>query len=535
MLGQILSPPNRALIQPRLGETDLGLLQLTGPTRATFAEFSPLITGNGFSVGISGGAGTQETYGVETSAAVLQGPVSLALGQFHFETDGFLPNNFVSHDIYALEARAALGPSLNLFTELRHRDSKWGDRVIEFGDEILPNRRQGLQSDSARAALHYKAAPGHDLVAVGTWTDVDETVDDLFPSREAPVDIDQDPAQEGYGLEARYFGRFGRTRATVGGGLSRVDVDEMFSCSGDCNPDRPGLESDELRLPDNFEYRGAFAYVTSEIVDGVEATLGLSFSDFEQSRFFASEVGPKAGIRIALTENLEFRAAYAKTLQRPLILDQTVEPTTIAGFDQFFDDFGGAAAELAAVGVDARPRPNLWIGASAVRRWIDTPVRVLSPPDDTFFEIEGTRETTIGGYVNATLGDHWALALDARHERFRLEEEESDLPDQVQTTFVPLSLRWFDGSGLFTSLDAAYVRQSITGPFNAPERHDDGFLLGGSAGYRLANGRGVIALEGRNLLNQDLEIRDQIFNTPRPQGPLYARELAIFLTGTFVW
>ena len=109
MLGQILSPPNRALIQPRLGETDLGLLQATGPTRATFAEFSPLITGNGVSLGISGGAGTQDTYGVETSAAVLQGPVSLAVGQFHFETDGFLPNNFVTHDIYALEGRAAAG------------------------------------------------------------------------------------------------------------------------------------------------------------------------------------------------------------------------------------------------------------------------------------------------------------------------------------------------------------------------------------------------------------------------------------------
>ena len=113
--------------------------------------------------------------------------------------------------------------------------------------------------------------------------------------------------------------------------------------------------------------------------------------------------------------------------------------------------------------------------------------------------------------------------------------EESNLPDQVNTTAVPLSLRWFDESGLSPRSTPPTSTSPSPRPPSAPQRDEDGLLLGGSVGYRLANGRGVIALEGRNLLDQDLEIRDQTFNTPRPQGPLYARDLAIFLTGTFVW
>ena len=100
---------------------------------------------------------------------------------------------------------------------------------------------------------------------------------------------------------------------------------------------------------------------------------------------------------------------------------------------------------------------------------------------------------------------------------------------------MPLSLRWFSASGLFTSVDAAYVRQSITEFPGAPERSSDGILLGGSIGYRLPNGRGVITLEGGNLLDQDLGFRDQIFNTARLQDTLYPRERSLFLTGTFVW
>ncbi len=181
--------------------------------------------------------------------------------------------------------------------------------------------------------------------------------------------------------------------------------------------------------------------------------------------------------------------------------------------------------------MDVRARPNLWIGASAMRRWLASPFA-----QDGDILVEDTHETTVGGYVNTTLGDRWALSFEARNEHFRLDEAaNSDLPDEVSTTALPLSLRWFGASGLFASIDATYVYQSIRQTADAPDASDDGLLLGGSVGYRLPNGRGVVTLAGGNLLDQELEIRDQVFNTARPQGPLYARDFTLFLTGTFVW
>jgi hypothetical protein len=45
----------------------------------------------------------------------------------------------------------------------------------------------------------------------------------------------------------------------------------------------------------------------------------------------------------------------------------------------------------------------------------------------------------------------------------------------------------------------------------------------------------MVTLAAGNLLDRQLEISDATFNTPSPQGPLFARERTILLTGTVVW
>jgi tetratricopeptide (TPR) repeat protein len=55
---QLLSPPSKTPVQPELAENDLALLDTTGPSRVTFAEFSPLFDADGFRFDASGLAGT---------------------------------------------------------------------------------------------------------------------------------------------------------------------------------------------------------------------------------------------------------------------------------------------------------------------------------------------------------------------------------------------------------------------------------------------------------------------------------------------
>lgn len=533
MLADIFSPPNRALPQPRLAEGRLGLLQSTGPTRATFAEFSPLVTGNGVSVGLSGGFGTQNTYGLETAVAVLQGPFSLAAGQFLSATDGTLPNNGARDEIYAVEGRAQIGPQLNLFTELRYRTSETGDRAVDFGNVTLPNERVTRDRSSARAALHYAAAPGQDLVVVGTWSDLDDVTSNCLPGEDDEwLNLEFRQPQKSLGAEARYFGRFGRTQVTAGGSIASVDLKQQSDATvrGGCGAGAPWI-SDTVGPPPEattMEAQAAFAYAVSDLSERVEATVGLSFGHFERGEYATSEVDPKLGLRVRLNEGLEFRAAYAETLARPLILDQTVEPTTIAGFNQFYDDTAGTTAKLAGLGADARAGADLWLGAAATRRWIDTPLFGT----DTF---SGKDETTLSGYVNATLGDDWAVAFEIWKQRFQADDGDPNLPAKVDTTLVPISARWFGECGLFTSIDASWIRQSWTQEARSPSASDSGVLLGGSVGYRFPNGRGIITLSAGNLLDQRLAVGDPTFATASPQGPLYPRERTIVLGGTVVW
>ena len=130
----------------------------------------------------------------------------------------------------------------------------------------------------------------------------------------------------------------------------------MPTLLGDCAaPPDEVLESPAAKTK---ESRSAFAYLTSKISERVEATIGVSVNEFEQSTYSASnrpEDRPEGRADRGHCASRRLRRDAGASL----VLDQTVEPTTIAGFNQFYDDFDGAAAKLAAVGVDVRARPNL--------------------------------------------------------------------------------------------------------------------------------------------------------------------------------
>ena len=69
-----------------------------------------------------------------------------------------------------------------------------------------------------------------------------------------------------------------------------------------------------------------------------------------------------------------FAALLFRTLKRNFVSDQTLEPTTIAGFAQFFDDFDRTDAWTAAVGADVRVADSFWMGAEYLYRSLEIPV-----------------------------------------------------------------------------------------------------------------------------------------------------------------
>jgi hypothetical protein len=124
-------------------------------------------------------------------------------------------------------------------------------------------------------------------------------------------------------------------------------------------------------------------------------TAGLSYDDFEQDPIDVDEVNPKLGLQWDITNRLRLRAAYMQTVKRALVVDQTLEPTQVAGFNQFFDDFDATEAERYGVGLDVKFSRDLYGGVEVSQRNLDIPAVI----NETDVVIEEQRENLYGAYL----------------------------------------------------------------------------------------------------------------------------------------
>ena len=102
-------------------------------------------------------------------------------------------------------------------------------------------------------------------------------------------------------------------------------------------------------------------------------TLGLSYDSFEESAIDSSDVNPKVGLEWNITDYLRVRLAAFRTIKPALVANQTIQPTQVAGFNQFFDDENGTKSWRYGFGVDAKIAANLYAGAEFSRRDLDDP------------------------------------------------------------------------------------------------------------------------------------------------------------------
>ena len=116
------------------------------------------------------------------------------------------------------------------------------------------------------------------------------------------------------------------------------------------------------------------------------------------------------------TDRLTLRAAAFRTVKSNIVAQQTIEPTTVAGFNQVFDDFNGTKADQAGIGADYRLTQDVTVGVRG-----DVP-RHLRAPIDSSDDSDITRdaaEATAHGYLYWTATDRVAFTIELRGGRFR--------------------------------------------------------------------------------------------------------------------
>jgi tetratricopeptide (TPR) repeat protein len=483
---QLLQDININPIQPRLSATGLNIVN-AGPFRFGLNEYTPLFERNQAQLNLSGEIGNHSTLAGEAVGSAVYDRFSLSAGHFDYNTDGFRRNNDLKHEVTNVFAQAALTPELNVQTELFRQRTENGDIALDFDPEDYSrSSRTRLDEDFARLGVRYSPSSVTDVLGSVIFSDTDE--------RQVGARLTAD----GWQAETEVLTRGEIWNLTTGFASYQQNRDLRL----DFLPDQPGL--------DVTQYSG-FAYGVVRFPDPLAWTIGLSIDDFDQENVHEFKLNPKFGAQWNVTEKVRLKAAVFRSLKPALIGSRTIQPTQVAGFNQFFDDPAGTESWNYAVGADVRLTETVYSGAEYTHRSLQEPAfDVIAGTFDRF----DADEDIIRGYLYYTPHPFWAVGGEVVYDIFDTESEPvPGIPTQAETLSLPVSLRFFHPSGLFSAITATFVHQDVSAATDEPEGHDSFFLLDAGIGFQLPQRRGRISFEAINILDSKFDYLDDDYRT----------------------
>lgn len=491
---QLLQPINVNPVQPQFTVTDLGVLPRAGPAEASFNEFSPLFETEKPQLLVSGIIGDNDTVGDETVLSGLYGKLSYSLGQFHLESDGFRENNDVEHDIFNTYAQIALTPKLNLQAEFNRRITDQGELRLAFDvDDFDPGARSNARESSARLGGRYAISPYSDVIVSLIGIQFKARLDRIRETGTQISRVDEDA----YQIEGQYLFQGNRFNITAGLGGFSNDIDRR----------RVVGSSPTMAFDTEVDQENAYLYTTTFIPRKLAWTIGIGYDGLKRDgptieRSRIQRWNPKFGLQWDATDRLRVRLAAFRTLKRGVLVNQTIEPTQIAGFNQFFDDPSATRAWRYGVGLDARFTDDLYGGFELSRRELEI------PSEDLLLNLD---EDVFRSYLYWTPHSNWAFSAEYRFDKFQQDQDGRGFPEELQTLRLPLMARYFDPSGWFAEFGTIYVHQDVD---RFPESTsasgiEDFVVLDAAVGYRLPKRRGILSVETTNLLDEDLMFQDE--------------------------
>lgn len=519
---QLLQPINITPVQPQQAETNLLILDGAGPGNPSFNEYNPLFVRNRAALQLSGVVGTDSTLGDEIIVSGLHNNVSGSLGQFHFETDGIRNNANLRQDLLNGFMQIKLSQKHNLQAEARNRKTSAGDVASKIRpQDESDNLRRKIKENSLRLGYHFDVNPNINLITSIIYKDRNEnaifhTVRD-FSSFTQATEIKIDTYSEAWTTEAQYLINERYYNLVAGGGYYQIDHTGEDSEDFLFGMDRERITT----LRNDFEQNNYSLYLYSQVKypQKVDWTLGLSadfFNDTRLSEFNTNQINPKFGMMLNVTPATTLRFAWFRILKQPLAVNQTIQPTQVAGFNQFYDDFDGTDADQYGVGIDHRFSTTLLGGVEHSHRNLLVPTSVTSgfPRTLAFFN-ETRTEDLSRAYLYWTLGKNLALSSE-----YSFEDLSRDLNSEVisqnsaikvRTHRIPLGINYYDPSGLFMLCSASFIAQNAEFPIDieSTEKFDDQFwIVDASIGYRFPKRLGTASLVLKNILDQRFRFKN---------------------------
>jgi tetratricopeptide (TPR) repeat protein len=544
---QLLAPVTNTPLQPRLAESNLMLISSGGPGTASFNEFNPLFNRDGISFLASGMAGQQGTSAGDVVVSGISGRASYSLGYSKFKTDGFRVNADQDDEIGNAFVQFDLTPQTSVQAEYRSRKTEWGDLQQKFfTDNFSTTLRNTVDSDTYRLGVRHAFSPSSTLIGsfIRQTRDTGFRVSEpailfgpivLVPDRDVAVGI----PETAKGAEMQHLYRSDRFNLRSGLGYFEVDrTDNVDVTLFDFTlpPPAPPITFPVFPLPTTVtnastRHVNVYSYGTLALAENAQLVLGMSYDSVNGS--LASESGhqfnPKLGLIWNATPATTVRAAAFRVLKRTLITNQTLEPTEVAGFNQFYDDANFTESKRYGVALDHKFSTTLFAGLEASKRdmvvpWTDCSDPLLPCSDQK----ADWNERVVRAYAAWSPHPQWALRADYLFERFTRDPEftggtASDLDSQR----LQFGVRHFQPSGFSAGLTTTYWRQKGQfGDNNAFQSGSENFwTTDASISYRLPNRMGFVSMGVSNLFNKQFRYLDTDIASPtiQPRRMVFAK------------
>ncbi len=549
---QLLQPLNITPLQPGLAESNLFLISAQGAADLSFREFNPLFNRDRVALQATGLAGENSTWAGEGIVSGIYKNFSGSAGYTQLETDGFRTNNDQQDDIVNVFGQLELTYKTSIQAEYRYRKTENGDlRMRFFADDFESDRREEDEADSIRFGFRHTFSPSSVLIGNFMYQDSDMSATREFEEEGILVKSESKSDQNAYGGELQYQFRSEYVDIVSGGGFFDVDSTDQFTQIEDIpalefdvpNPFPPpdfitislpaSTEVETSSLDRDVDHTNLYLYANIHLFKNLTLTLGASGDFFDsktEDEKDADQFNPKLGIIWSPVPNTTLRAAAFRTLKRTLITNQTLEPTQVAGFNQFFDDATATTSWLYGGAIEQKFFENIYGGAEFTYRDLEVPF-LIDIPAAGIRELEKAdwEEKVARAYLFWTPHQWLALSGEYLYEHFERERLASGARD-VKTHYVPLGINFFHPSGFSALLKGTYVNQKGSferlfqaGVFESGE--DDFWVVDAAINYRLPKRYGVITVGATNLFDKEFQYFDTDPANPRiqPDRFIFAR------------
>ena len=473
----------------------------------------------------SGIVGNNGTLGGETIVSGIYDKASFSAGWNTFRTDGWRDNAQQRDNLGNAFVQYEISPNTSIQAEYRYRKNTRGDTGLRFfEDDFIHGLTNSFKTNTYRLGLRHNLAPNSTILASGMYQERDSAGSIRGP---APLNLfELQLPQKGVSgeLQHLYVSRYLNTTAGVGH-FNIQGVNSLFV-------DLQGFGQFPSQSGNDFTHTNVYGYANIKPLSSLTITLGLS-TDFVKSDDPAggntNQVNPKFGLIWEPLPGTIIRAAAFRTLKRSLITNQTIEPTQVSGFNQFYDDINSTSAWRYAVALNQKVNKNVYVGGEYSYRDMKSPFTDLSNPSVPVAVNEAQSEYQGRGYAFWTPHDWISLRAELIWDLYKTAAGIiSDQPTTLTTHRVPLGINFFHPSGLSAFATATYWNQE--GTFrrlngNVESGSNNFWIADVGLSYRLPDRYGLLTVGALNLFDKSFHYFDRDFTNPiiQPDRLVFAK------------